>query len=269
MIDVGQGNAFAVRTAKGHWVLFDAGRAWKGGDDGRATIVPYIAHRGGSLAAFVLTSARSDNVGGAASVVRALHPRMFYDGATGIASGPYLAALQAVRRSGTIWRPICAGDSLTVDEATIRFLSPDPAPANGRGAGRSNVMAVVRIGRVRILLAADATSADERRLVARAPQSLRADALQVARHGSAAANAPEFLRAVSPAVALVSVGTMGSYGDPSPSVIQDLSRCGAEVMRTDRLSTVVLSTDGRTLHVAAAGDSWGVPLTPPPTLPPP
>ena len=55
MIDVGQGDAVALRTRGGRWVLFDAGRIWEGGDAGRRTVIPYIAHRGGRLAAFVLS----------------------------------------------------------------------------------------------------------------------------------------------------------------------------------------------------------------------
>src|SRR4029077_15776291 len=81
MIDVGQGDAIALRTRAGHWVLFDAGRVWPAGDAGRRTVVPYIAHRGGALSAFVLTHPHADHVGGAASVLDALLPAAYYDAA--------------------------------------------------------------------------------------------------------------------------------------------------------------------------------------------
>src|SRR6185312_2793945 len=61
MIDVGQGDAIALRTPHGHWVLFDAGRAWRGGDAGRASVIPYLGRRGGGpLDLFVLSHPHTD-----------------------------------------------------------------------------------------------------------------------------------------------------------------------------------------------------------------
>src|SRR5439155_20420672 len=79
MIDVGQGDAVALRTSHGHWVLFDAGRAWNGGDAGRSTVIPYLTSRGGPVDAVVLSHPHTDHVGGVASLIRALHPPRFFD----------------------------------------------------------------------------------------------------------------------------------------------------------------------------------------------
>ena len=40
VLDVGQGDAILVRTDRGHWIIFDSGRTWQGGDAGRSTIIP-------------------------------------------------------------------------------------------------------------------------------------------------------------------------------------------------------------------------------------
>ena len=49
VLDVGQGDAILLRTDKGRWLLFDAGRIWDSGDAGRSTVIPYVMRRGGSL----------------------------------------------------------------------------------------------------------------------------------------------------------------------------------------------------------------------------
>lgn len=250
MIDVGQGDAIALRTRGGHWVLIDAGRIWPAGDAGRRTVVPYIAHRGGIVSAFVLTHPHADHVGGAASVLDALRPARYYDAAFVSPSGPYGASLQAAKRDGVHWARVHPGDSLIVDEATIRFLAPDSAfEASLPDPNNASTVAQVQVGNVRFLLMGDAERAEENWLLEHQPELLSADVLKVGHHGSSTSSTAAFLDAVKPRIALVSVGVRNSYGHPSPAVMADLVRRGAQVLRTDRLGTVVVATDGRSIVV--------------------
>ena len=75
--------------------------------------------------------------------------------------------------------------------------------------------------------------------------------LKVGHHGSITSSTPAFLDAVSPRIALVSVGVGNSYGHPSPQVMAGLVKRGAQVLRTDRLGTVVVATDGKSVVVRA------------------
>jgi competence protein ComEC len=259
VIDVGQGDAIALRTMRGHWVLLDAGRIWQGGDAGRATIVPYLAHRGGTLSAFILSHPHDDHVGGAASVIHALRPARWFDGAYTAGGDAYQRALLEARRDGVAWTRVHPGDSLTVDEATITFLAPDSAwVAAQRDANEASAVALVRVGGIRMLLTGDAERGEEEWMLARDPAALRADVLKVGHHGSTTSTTPGFLAAVSPRIALVSVGAGNVYGHPDADVLQRLAAAGVQVLRTDRLSTIVVRTDGRTLEVEAGGDRWTV-----------
>jgi competence protein ComEC len=82
--------------------------------------------------------------------------------------------------------------------------------------------------------------------------------LKVAHHGSATSTTPEFLAAVRPRVAVISVGAANLYGHPDPMTVRALGAAGAQVLRTDRLGSIVLRTNGRRLVVEAAGDTWEV-----------
>jgi competence protein ComEC len=252
MIDVGQGDAVALRTQRGRWVLFDAGRIWEGGDAGRRTVVPYIAHRGGQLDAFVLSHPHADHVGGAASVIQALRPRIYFDGAFITANAAYRSSLLASRDEETQWRRVHPGDSIIVDEATIVFLAPDSAfAADLPDPNNASAVALVRVGEVRMLMMGDAEREEERWLLDHAAERLRADVLKVGHHGSSTSSTPEFLDAVSPRIALVSVGAGNTYGHPSPTVMASLAERGAEVVRTDRMGTVIVETDGRMVRLRA------------------
>jgi competence protein ComEC len=250
MIDVGQGDAIALRTRQGRWVLFDAGRSWEGGDAGRRVVAPYIAHLGGHVEAFVLSHPHADHVGGAASVFDALHPSFYYDDAFVLPNGPYRASLEAARRDRVQWRRVHPGDSLIVDEAMIRFLAPDSAfAASLPDPNNASTVAMIQIGDVKMLMMGDAEGPEEALLVREFGDDLHAQVLKVGHHGSSTSSTRDFLNAVRPAYALVSVGAGNTYGHPSANVMADLARRGARVLRTDRVGSIVIQTDGHAIHI--------------------
>ena len=259
MLDVGQGDAIAVRTDRGRWLLFDAGRVWTRGDAGRTTVVPYVRRRGGPVAAFVLSHPHADHVGGAASVIAALRPAAFYDAAFAAGSDVYRLALSAAGEASVPWRRVHPGDSLVVDGVVVSFLAPDSTwTTHLTDPNLASTVASVRFGAVRFLLVGDAERAEEDWLLSHAPPgSLRADVLKVGHHGSRTSSGAAFLDAVRPRLALVSVGAANMYGHPSPEVMADLAARGVEVLRTDRLGTIVVRIDGAgNTTITADGSTW-------------
>ena len=260
MIDVGQGDALALRTSRGRWIAVDAGRSWIGGDAGRNTVAPYIARRGGELALFVLSHPHADHVGGAASLFDMLHPGRFLDPGYVGTSSPYRAALARARADRIPWQRVRPGDSLVVDDIVLTALAPDSAWAAGlHDANLASSVLVARIGAVRILFTGDAEEPEEAWLLAHSPEALRADVLKVAHHGSSTSTSPPFLAAVQPRIALVSVGAHNTYGHPSAGVMDALREANATTLRTDRLGTVVLRFLPHAIEVIARGDHWRIP----------
>jgi competence protein ComEC len=262
MLDVGQGDAIGVRTPHGSWVLIDAGRAWLGGDAGRSVVVPYLSRERGPLVAFILSHPHTDHVGGASTVIGALHPARYFDAAFAGDADAYRASLVRAREAGTAWQRVHPGDSLVVDDIVFRFLGPDSAWTAGLSdPNLASTIVLVRAGAIRALLVGDAEQPEEDWLLRRYGDSLHADVLKVGHHGSSTSSSDPFLDAVRPEIALVSVGLGNSYGHPSPAVMANLAARGAQVLRTDRLGTIVVSTDGRRLLVDANGQRWELPTS--------
>jgi competence protein ComEC len=256
VLDVGQGDAILLRTDGGRWVLFDAGPAWNGSDAGRRVVMPYVLRRGGSLDSFVLSHPHNDHVGGAASVLSAMHPRSYWDAAFAGGAEAYIASLEVARKMGIEWHRVHPGDSIQIDGVTISFLAPDSVWTVGlKDPNLASTIAVVRYGMVRFLLVGDAERAEEDWLLANHAQ-LRADVLKVGHHGSSTSSSDEFLAAVHPALAVISVGAGNKYGHPSGDVIHALSLVGAEVLRTDEAGTIVVKSDGVRIEVEAKGEKW-------------
>ncbi len=257
VLDVGQGDAILLRSDAGRWVVLDAGPAWRGGDAGRSNIMPFILRRGGKVEAFVLSHPHTDHVGGAASVINALHPRVYWDAAFAGGSQAYSASLLAAEHNHVEWRRVHPGDSIQLDGVTVSFLAPDSTWTVGlKDPNLSSTIALIRYGSVRFLLVGDAELAEENWLVSHYGDGLRADVLKVGHHGSSTSSSDAFLRAVRPSLAVISVGAGNMYGHPSEDVLYALRRGGSEILRTDESGTISIRTDGKHIEVATRTSKW-------------
>ncbi len=259
VLDVGQGDAILIRTDRGRWIVFDAGRIWRTGDAGRSTVIPYVKSRGGEVRAFVLSHAHSDHLGGAVSIMKGLEPREFWDSAFPQGSAAYAQTLRAAMAEGIEWNRVQAGGMMAVDGVRVHFLAPDSVwTASLTDPNEASTIALVEFGSARFLLTGDAEGAEEGWLLDHARSELRADVLKVAHHGSSTSSTDRFLAAVSPALAVISVGADNLYGHPSADVLAGLSRVGAMTLRTDESGTIVIRTDGRRITATASGVEWDI-----------
>jgi competence protein ComEC len=261
MIDVGQGDAFALRTPRGRWVLIDAGPSWDGGDAGRRAVVPYVQRRGGAVALMILSHAHEDHVGGAASVIAALMPTQWWEPAFVTSSSGYRRALMALRAGGQLWRRVHPGQRWELDGVLIDVLAPDSSwTAAQHDANETSVVVRVGYGRRRFLFMGDAEGDEEAWLLSRLPaEALQADVLKVGHHGSRTSSGAAFVRAVNPLLGLVSVGAGNRYRHPSPEVLERFADRQVPLLRSDLEGSVVLSTNGHWLEAVAHGDRWRLP----------
>jgi competence protein ComEC len=261
VLDVGQGDAVALRTPRGRWVLVDAGPRWQGGDAGRRTVVPHLRRRGGELALFVLSHAHDDHAGGAASVVQALKPHLWWESAWVGTSPGYREALTQLHRKGLRWQRVRPGQSLTLDGVHVDVLAPDSTwTAAQHDANETSVVLRVRHGAHRFLLTGDAEGEEEAWLLSRyTPDDLRADVLKVGHHGSRTSSSPALLDAVTPRVALASLGAGNRYGHPALETLEAFLARGVPVLRTDLEGAIVVRSDGQNLEVESRGERWRVP----------
>jgi competence protein ComEC len=231
VLDVGQGLAVVVRTAT-HALAYDAGPSWNAeADSGSRIVVPHLRGEGvRRLDAMVLTHADDDHAGGAASVAKSRSPRWLLSSLPPGDGRRLLAPVSFDCLAGARWE---------WDGVDFEVLHPDAAAARERRRenDRSCVVRVAARGGS-ALLAADIERQAEAELLARSRERLRADALLVPHHGSRSSSTPAFVAAVSPAVALVSVGWRNRFGQPSSVVLARYRDRGAAILRTDLLGAL-------------------------------
>lgn len=246
MIDVGQGDALALRSPAGRWILVDAGIAGDGYDAGERRVVPYLGARGvRRVEGLILTHPDADHIGGAGAVVRTLRPRWVGDPGLDAGKPGYLALLEAATARGIPWVRLWEGTEMELDGALVEFLHP--GPATGRVADANDASVVLRVvyGEFSALLTGDAPAAVEEALVGRAGAALEAEVLKVGHHGSSTSTTGALLQATGASLALISAGRGNRYGHPHPAVLARLDSAGLRVLRTDVDGSVVVRGDAR------------------------
>lgn len=256
VVDVGQGDAVALRTPRGRWILVDAGPPWRG-DPGAAPLIRALRRRGvRRLEALVLTHPDLDHIGGAPAVLGSFEVGAVLDPARAAAKADYLALLERAAAGGTPWGRAEEGQAWVLDGVEISVLHPPPPGASAVGgdteSNDASVVLTVRFGAFDALLTGDAPMAVERAVLDHVPRSL--EVLKVGHHGSATSTAAELLAHAPPRVALVSVGRRNRYGHPAPAVLARLTAGAADVRRTDLEGTLrVIGRRDGSLHVHAEG----------------
>ena len=224
VLDVGQGDAVVIEMPDGRTILVDAG---SGGpmrlDAGERVVAPFLWNRGVlSLAGLAVTHDDADHAGG-------------------------MAAMRRLFRIDEQWTAASApSEPRRFGRAIVTPLPPTAAPAGRRND--AGLVLRVEIGLASFLLAADIGAAREHELLASGTR-LASTVLKVAHHGSRFSTTSEFLRAVRPTAAAISVGVRNAYGHPDPAVLARLAETGAQIARTDRDGAVIFETDGGTLTV--------------------
>lgn len=248
-LDVGQGDAAAVRTREGRWLLVDAGPASPtgrpGSDEGLSSVVPFLRARGaGSVELLALSHPDLDHVGGAEAVLDRLRVRRVASAGTPLPGRPHLRFLRAVREEGARWLTLRTGDRMRVDEVELLVLDAGSGEGGARTVRTASNDAGVSLrlavdGAFAWVTTGDASMAREVAMLRRWPEdSLRAVLMSVGHHGSRTSTSPAWLKAVSPELAVISAGEENWFGHPHPMVLATLAEAGVRVRRTDRDGTV-------------------------------
>lgn len=250
VLNVGQGDAIAVRTPHGHWMLVDGGPHAPGNDAARRVVIPFLrAHGARMLDAVVASHGDGDHLGGLPEVLAAFSARVILEPGQPLGTPLYLRFLAAAAASGARWRAARAGDTLRLDGVTVAVLHPSARwERRELRTNENSVVLQVSYGRFDALLTGDAGWPAES-LMLRRGRVHRVEVLKVGHHGSASATSEPWLERVAPKVAVVSVGAHNRYGHPAPVVLRRLRAHGVRVFRTDRGGTVTIRSDGRYFSV--------------------
>lgn len=259
-IDVGQGDSILIQTPQGKNMLLDTG-GWREefireDGAGNKVVVPYLRRLGvRKIDVLVLTHPDEDHAGGAKAVLKNFPVKLMVVSpiglepdkeATKLVRPEYLSLLNWALQENIALKVAEAGAFLPLDPAiTVKILNPPVPPLKGTLSDTNNASVVISLsyGKLKLLFTGDIALEAQKWLLEYKRPYLRAQVLKVPHHGSRYFEA-DFLKAVNPKIAVVSVGAQNNFGHPDQAVLDLLVRRKNLIYRTDLDGAVILTTDG-------------------------
>lgn len=233
-LDVGQGDAIFIQTPDGRQILVDGGPSPSALAAQLGEVMPFWDR---SLDMVILTHPDADHSAGLIPLFDRFSVASALDA---LAPGDPAGAAWVAATANASRQSITRGTQIRVGGALLTALNPAAVPAGETGNNDSIVLRL-DYGAASLLLTGDAEAEAEQAMLA-AGLPLTADVLKIGHHGSDAGTTGEFLAAVQPQLAVISVGAENRFGHPAAGLLARLS--GIDVLRTDQRGRIELVSDG-------------------------
>lgn len=238
-IDVGQGDAALIRTAQGV-ILIDAGT-----NSSEDELKAYLDSMGVTDIEYaVFTHPHEDHIGGADMVLKNYNvKRVILPDATST-SKTFSLMMDAIEAEKCEVIEAAPDKTFQVGEVICTILAPNSTSYTET----NNYSVVIRAeyGDTSVLFTGDAEVDSEAEMLERYlfKGLLDCDILKAGHHGSDTSSGQDFLNAVSPVYAVISVGEGNTYDHPKQETLTKYDAMRIQYYRTDREGSIVFVSTG-------------------------
>ncbi|MBS3810706.1 MAG: DNA internalization-related competence protein ComEC/Rec2 [Halanaerobiales bacterium] len=244
-LDVGQGDSIFIKTPENNNILVDTGGLSKSNNIAETTILPYLLQRNVKVINYlIITHFDYDHCGGAEFLiengfVKNLIISEHFDSMDSNAQSIIKIALDMNIRVFQAH----IDQKLEVDEVKLKFLSP-PVHPNFKEKNNNSLVFRLKYKKFTMLFTGDIEGKVEKYILDnKSNLQLCSDILKIAHHGSSTSSLDNFLKAVNPKEALISVG-YNYFNQPDPKLIKRLINKQIRVWRTDKQGAIMIKSDG-------------------------
>ena len=242
-IDVGQGDSTLIQLADGKTILIDGGNKADS-----SVIIDYLkALNIKSIDYLIATHPHEDHIGSLPAIIKYFNIGNIYMPKITHNTKIFEDLLLSIKAKGYKINTAAAGVKIidTIDHKLVIL-----APNSEEYKDLNNYSAVVKLTykKSSFLFAGDAEDVSENEMMKQS-RDIQADVLKVGHHGGRTSSTKDFLEAVAPKYAIISVGLDNDYGHPHKETMERLQALKLKIFRTDEQGTIVASSNGKTISI--------------------
>ncbi|PEL14148.1 DNA internalization-related competence protein ComEC/Rec2 [Bacillus sp. AFS017336] len=243
-IDVGQGDCILIKLPfnKGNYVIDTGGKLIINEEDwmkrkkpfstGSDILIPILKGEGISkIDKLIFTHGDIDHIGGGLEVLQSFHVKQLIVGNKHTFTEAEKERITLAINKGIEVKKISEGKKWKVGRNYFEVISPIK---NYKGEeNHGSIVIKSNIGGKSWLFTGDLDESGEIELISKY-KHIKVDVLKIGHHGSNTSTSEELLKAVSPKVGIISVGTKNRYGHPKQEVLSRLQKNNVKILRTDK-----------------------------------
>lgn len=245
-LNVGQGDCAVLTTYDHRAIVIDGGGKYNkelGENTGVTILEPYLASKGVTqIDAVFLSHLDGDHSTGILELLDDMPVEGIYVSAMKATDAQMDEQLQEIVEKNQISLYTMKHGDIIHSTALGEMKCLFPIYENKAAESENERSLVLRYayGDTSVLFTGD-LEAKEELLLERNNLIEETDILKVSHHGSKTASTESFLQALAPDTAVISCGANNLYGHPHQEVLERLSACGAEILRTDEMGSIVVT----------------------------
>lgn len=234
--DVGQADSILI-THNNENILIDAGTNEMG-----TTVVKKLQDLGITKLNYIIgTHPHEDHIGGLDDVIQNFEIEHIYMPKVQTNTKTFEEVLDAVIDKGMKIETPNVGDGFAIGEVNCEIMQCGTGTKEEQeNLNLSSIVLRATYKEQSYLFMGDSEKENEQ-----ARKWEKTNVLKVGHHGSSTSTSEEFLKQVSPQIAIISVGKDNNYGHPSDEIIKRLEQEGISIYRTDEKGTIVITSDGK------------------------
>lgn len=234
-IDVGQGDSCLIITPKGKSILIDSGGS-ENYDIGKNIVLPYLLDRGLiSLDYILISHFDTDHCDGFNYILKNIKVKNVIISKQSELTENFTKINTIIKEKNI--KVIVVSDENIINLDKYTKLEIFSSQNKYKDINDNSIVAKLTAYNFSILFTGDASEEIEKQLLNK-ELNIKADILKVSHHGSKTATSEEFLKKVSPKIALIGVGKKNKFGHPNKEVIKRLQDIKANIYRTDQMGEI-------------------------------